>query len=253
MRVTGAATLLELRGVSVGYGGTPVLRSIDLRVTGGEVVAVLGPNGSGKSTLLKGMLGLARVTEGERELFGVPAARFGDWHRLGYVPQRMAASGVLPASVREVVMSGRLSRMRRFLPARPADRAAAAAALERVDLAGFEERAMATLSGGQQRRVLVARALAGEPEVLLLDEPLAGVDAGSQEILATTLEALIGSGSTVVLVAHELGPLQPLITRVVAMRDGHVSYDGPLGGAPMGAEDPDAHCLPDELPSRLRL
>lgn len=245
--------VLALRGATIGYGGVPVIRDTDLHIRAGEVVAVLGPNGSGKSTLLKGLLGLIRLSAGSREIYGKPASAFRQWHRLGYVPQRMAASGVLPASVAEVVMSGRLSRMRRFLPARKADSAATHHALEAVGLADLSSDSMAQLSGGQQRRVLVARALAGGPDVLLLDEPLAGVDLLSQEVLAGALHRLVEAGTTVVVVAHELGPLRPLITRVVAMRDGRITYDGPLSGAPVGAEDPDAHCLPDEPRSRLRL
>ena len=213
------------RGVA-GYDGRPVLRDVDLTVTSGEVVALLGANGSGKSTLIRTALGLVPLVSGTVQLFGVPLKRFRQWHRVGYVPQRLGAGSGVPATVGEVVASGRLARRGVLRPAGAADRAAVRAALAAVGLSDRFRDPVTTLSGGQQQRTLIARALAGEPELLVLDEPTAGVDAASQEAFARALGAFTANGGTVLLVAHELGPLQPLIGRAVVLHHGEVVHDG---------------------------
>ncbi|HEV7897973.1 MAG TPA: metal ABC transporter ATP-binding protein [Planosporangium sp.] len=217
--------------IVVAYGGRPVLHGVTLRVAAGEVVAVLGANGSGKSTLIKAALGLLPPRRGEVRLFGTPLRRFRDWHRIGYVPQRLDAGGGVPATVREVVASGRLAR-RGFLRGllatnRAADRDAVAAALADVGLTDRGNDPVGTLSGGQQQRVLIARALAGGPDLLVLDEPTAGVDAASQEAFAAALRRFVShGGGTVLLVAHELGPLAPLISRAVVVHQGEIVHNG---------------------------
>lgn len=221
-----SAPPVELRDVAVALAGRPVLRHVDVRVEAGELIAVMGANGSGKSTLVRTMLGLWPVTGGSALLFGTPVPEFRDWRRVGFVPQRTGAASGVPASVAEVVASGRLSRRRPFAPRSRADRAAVARALADVGLADRARDAIATLSGGQQQRVLIARALAGEPDLIVLDEPTAGVDLPHQQALAESLSTLAGRGATVVLVAHELGPLASLVDRAVVMRDGRVAYDG---------------------------
>lgn len=218
---------VRMRGGAVGYGNRATIRDINFSLEAGEVVAVLGPNGAGKSTLVRGILGLAPLIAGTLDLFGVPAGRFRALHLFGYVPQRHSIVGGVPSTVREVVSSGRLPHKRPFAPMNAHDRDAVAAAIETVGLTERTEVSVGKLSGGQQRRVLIARALAAEPQVLVMDEPTAGVDTANQEILAATLGELVSRGSTLLLVTHELGPLEPLIGRVVLMRDGHVRYDGP--------------------------
>jgi zinc transport system ATP-binding protein len=212
----------------VGYDGRPVLRDVSLRVTAGEVVAVLGANGSGKSTLIRAVLGLVPLSAGQVTLFGVPQRRFRQWHRIGYVPQRLGAGSGVPATVAEVVASGRLARRGVLRPAGRADRAAVAEALRAVGLADRARDPVSTLSGGQQQRTLIARALAGQPELLVLDEPTAGVDAASQEAFAGALRGFLDGGGTVLLVAHELGPLRPLISRAVVVHHGGIAHDGPV-------------------------
>jgi zinc transport system ATP-binding protein len=221
--------VVRLRGAVAGYGGRPVLHAVDFALHRGEVVALLGPNGSGKSTLVRVVLGLVPLLAGELELLGVPAARLRDRSRIGYVPQRHTVTGGVPSTVREVVASGRLARKRPFSLPSAQDRRAVHDALETVHLLEKQHQDLAHLSGGQQRRALIARALASEPEVLVMDEPTAGVDAANQEILADTTARLVAGGTTVLLVAHELGPLEPVVTRVVALRDGRTAYDGPPG------------------------
>ncbi len=218
---------VEITGGAVAIGGRPVLRGIDLAVENGDFVALMGANGSGKSTLVRALVGLRPLTAGEVRLFGTPLDHFDAWQRIGYVPQRATAGAGVPASVWEVVASGRLTRRRLLHPLTRTDRAVITDALETVGLLDRRRDAVSHLSGGQQQRVLIARALAGEPELFFLDEPTAGVDLPSQQALAATLAHLKERGATVVLVAHELGPLAPLVDRAVVMRDGRAAYDGP--------------------------
>ncbi|WP_030382071.1 MULTISPECIES: metal ABC transporter ATP-binding protein [unclassified Streptomyces] len=221
-----AEPVIALRGVTAELGSRPVLRGIDLTVRRGEVVALLGANGSGKSTAVRTVIGQVPVTSGDVELFGTPRRRFRDWRRVGYVPQRTTAAGGVPATVTEVVSSGRLSRTR-FGVLRRADRDAVRHALELVGMADRAKDSVDALSGGQHQRVLIARALAAEPELLIMDEPMAGVDLASQRVLAEALRGQVAEGVTVLLVLHELGPLEPLIDRAVVLRDGCVLHDGP--------------------------
>ncbi len=224
--------VVEIRGAGVSLGGRPIVRDIDLTVHAGEVLALLGANGSGKSTLVKAMVGLLPLSTGEVRLYGEPLAGFGQWHRLGYVPQRSPITTGVPSTVSEVVAAGRLSRRRPFMPSRRADREAVERALEAVGLSDRARHSVSTLSGGQQQRVLIARTLAGEPELLVLDEPNAGVDLDSQHAIAGTLASLARSGATIVVVLHELGHLADVIQRSVVLREGRIVYDGPPHGSP---------------------
>ncbi|MEU0988514.1 metal ABC transporter ATP-binding protein [Streptomyces sp. NPDC005953] len=223
---SGSEPVISLCGARATLGSRPVLRGVDLTVTRGEVVALLGANGSGKSTAVRSLIGQVPLTEGEIALFGTELRRFRQWSRIGYVPQRTTAASGVPATIREVVSSGRLSRARLGRLSR-ADRAAVDRAIELVGLSDRAEDSVSALSGGQHQRVLIARALASEPELLIMDEPMAGVDLASQEILADTLRDQVAAGTTVLLVLHELGAIEPLIDRAVVLRDGCVVHDGP--------------------------
>jgi zinc transport system ATP-binding protein len=220
-------SVFDLRHGCVTLGGREILHDVSVSVDAGEFVAVLGANGSGKTTLVRALVGLVPISGGSLEVFGTPLARFRDWPRLGYVPQRLAVGGGVPSTVREVVASGRTGRARRLRRLSAQDQHAIDHALEDVGLTHRAADAVATLSGGQQQRVLIARALAGEPDVLVLDEPTAGVDADSQDTLAGALGHLSRQGGSVVLVAHELGPLGDLIHRAVVMGGGRIVSDGP--------------------------
>jgi zinc transport system ATP-binding protein len=225
------STAVEVRNAAVAYGSREVLRGVDLIVEPGEVVAILGANGSGKSTLVRAILDLVPLTAGSVRLFGVErhsAAMRRNWQRIGYVPQRLGAGGGVPATVGEVVASGRLGRRGLLRPAGARDRAAISTALISVGLADRVHDPVASLSGGQQQRTLIARALAAEPDLLVLDEPTAGVDAASQDAFAAALRGFAAGHGTVLLVAHELGPLEPLVTRAVVVHNGTVAHDGPV-------------------------
>ena len=219
--------VVEFAACDIGYEGHAVVRGLNLSIPAGEVLGILGANGSGKSTTIRGLLGLTPLLAGDIRLFGRPRSEFHDWARIGYVPQRQTVAGGIPSTVSEVVGSGRLSRVRPWRRFGADDREAIDAAIETVGLAGQRNATMTELSGGQQRRVLIARALATGPDLLVLDEPTAGVDHANQEALAVALAALVERGTTIVLVTHELGPVEPLITRVVVLRDGTIVHDGP--------------------------
>jgi zinc transport system ATP-binding protein len=250
-----AAPALATDDVRVVFGTTPAVDGVTLAIGDAEFVAVLGANGSGKTTLVRALLGLQPVTSGEVRLFGTPLREFTDWPRIGYVPQRAAVQAGMPVSVREVVASGRVGRIGWLRRTSAADRDAAAAALDAVGLAGRARDPMRALSGGQQQRVLIARALAGDPDVLVLDEPTAGVDRESQEALAGTLRLLSERGRGVVLVTHHLGPLAPLVDRAVVLDAGRVVHDGPAptSGMPTGDEHADDHHHHDEPADAGRL
>ncbi|NUP30645.1 MAG: metal ABC transporter ATP-binding protein [Streptomycetaceae bacterium] len=220
------APAVRLTGGTAALGGRAVLRGVDLAVAPGEVVALLGANGSGKSTLVRSLVGLVPLSGGRIDLFGTPYGKFKDWSRIGYVPQRTTAAAGVPANVREVVASGRLTRRHMFHLGRD-DRTAVDDALDAVGMLDRAGDGVADLSGGQQQRVLIARALARRPDLLIMDEPMAGVDLASQEVLADTLRRQKEQGRAVLLVLHELGPLEPLIDRAVVLRDGCVCHDGP--------------------------
>jgi len=224
-------TVLSVHDVSVTLEGRPVLQHVHLEVDEGEIVALLGANGSGKSTLVRAAVGLVPLDDGRVELFGTPLAKFRAWRRLGYVPQHTRAAAGVPATVLEVVMSGRLSHRPFAGFARTVDHDAVVGAVARVGLVDRLRSPLAELSGGQQQRVLIARALAGDADLLVMDEPTSGVDHENQEAIAELLGGLVNEGASVVLVAHELGPMRDLVDRVVVLDDGKVVATGDVTAA----------------------
>ncbi len=224
-------TMLAVRDASVTLEGRPVLRHVDLEVAEGETVALLGANGSGKSTLVRAAIGLVPLNQGQVELFGTPLPKFREWRRLGYVPQQSRAAAGVPATVHEVVMSGRLSRRPLAGLARQSDHDAVIGAVARVGLVDRMRSPLAELSGGQQQRVLIARALAGDADLLVMDEPTSGVDHDNQRSLAELIGGLVNEGASVLLVAHELGPMRSLVDRVVVLDEGRVVSTGGVDAA----------------------
>ncbi|ADD41743.1 metal ABC transporter ATP-binding protein [Stackebrandtia nassauensis] len=231
--------IVEVDKAVVGYADRRVLHGVDVTVQPGQAVALLGANGSGKSTLVRTALGLVPLSAGKVTLFGTPLKAFKQWRRIGYVPQRLGAGGGVPATVGEVVAAGRLARRRIPWPANATDRRVVAEAIEAVGLSDRVKDSVSTLSGGQQQRVLIARALATEPELLVMDEPTSGVDAANTELLAELLGQRLDAGAAILLVAHELGPLAPLIDRAVVLGGGRVVHDGPV---PANGDTAGEHC-----------
>ena len=221
MAVPDAETLVTAEGIHVFLGGLPILKDVSLRVHAREAVAILGPNGSGKTTLLRTLVALTPFQQGSLELFGTPIRWFRDWHRIGYVPQH-ATLNVQNAPVREVVTSGRLAHRGAFRWFTRTDRAIVAEALDRVGLADRARWPFAPLSGGQKQRVLIARALATRPDLLVMDEPLAGVDLEGQAVLTRLLGELRDDGLGVAVVLHELEPMAGVLDRTIRLRDGRV-------------------------------
>lgn len=217
----------EVRDGCVDYDGRLVLDHLNLRIMAGAVTALLGENGSGKTTLIRALVGLQALTSGDVLVHGVSLADLRDRSRLALVPQRLPAASGVPISVSEFVGLGRVFRGSRGPWTRRADREAAARALSEMGLADRATARLDHLSGGQQRRAMIARALAGGADTVLLDEPTAGVDVANQRLISASLAYLSAQGRTLVIVAHGLGPLAPLVHRTVVLGPGAVLFDGP--------------------------
>jgi zinc transport system ATP-binding protein len=221
---------LQLENVSFAYGrGAPVLHDVDLEVEQGEFVAIAGPNGGGKTTLLRLVLGLEQPNAGRVCLFA---------RRVGYLPQRAQAGVDAPITVRELVSAGRAPRTRLVGPLGRSDRAAVREAIERVGLGAQADRRLAALSGGQQQRAFIAKALAAEPDLLVLDEPTAGVDTEAQEAVAALLDHLRRDlAVTILYVSHEFGAVERFVERIVLVR-GKIVFDGVPADLPGVWHDP---------------
>jgi zinc transport system ATP-binding protein len=230
---------VSLKDVAFAYpGGATVLRDVDLDIASGEFVGIAGPNGGGKTTLVRLALGLERPTRGRALLFGEPAHAFRGRSRLGFLAQRAVVELDAPATVRELVEAGRVARSGIAGRFSRDDRAAVAAAIERVGLARHADIPVQRLSGGQQQRAAIAKALAGQPDLLVLDEPTAGVDADAQESFAALLGELHAElGATIVYVSHEFGAVEPFVERLVLVRR-EIVYDGPPAALPEPWHDP---------------
>ena len=193
---------LEANGLTVALGGRPVLWNVDLRLPTRGMAAVVGPNGAGKTTLFRAALGLAPVLTGQVRLLGEPVARVR--RRIAYMPQRNSVDWDFPVSARDVAAMGLYGRVGWFRRLSKRHLAAADAALERVGLADFRNRQIGRLSGGQQQRVFLARALAQEADLLLLDEPFSGIDTASEAAILDVLAGLEGEGRHIVCIHHDL-------------------------------------------------
>jgi zinc transport system ATP-binding protein len=230
---------VELSDVTFAYGrARPVLEDVSLSVRPGEFLAIAGPNGGGKTTLMRLVLGLERPGTGEARLFGEPAHAFSRRADLGYLAQRSQLTVDAPTTVREVVAAGRVARARLLGPLRSDDRDAIAAAIERVGLADHAGTPLSRLSGGEQQRAFIAKALASEPSLLVLDEPTTGVDVEAQDALAALLERLHKTLEvTILYVSHEFGAVERFVDRLVLVRGGIV-FDGPPAELPDLWHDP---------------
>ncbi|MHA6263033.1 metal ABC transporter ATP-binding protein [Arenibacterium sp. CAU 1754] len=193
---------LAIRGLTVSYGEKPAVFSVDMTVEPGKMTAIIGPNGAGKSTLLKAALGIVKPLSGQVQAFGRPLKS--QRQRIAYVPQRASIDWDFPTRVIDVVLMGQYRRLGLLGRVRAEHMKQARACLDRVGMGDFADRQIGQLSGGQQQRVFLARALAQEPDLYLLDEPFAGVDAATEKAIITVLKSLKDAGKTVVAVHHDL-------------------------------------------------
>ncbi len=198
-------TVIAVRGLTVSYGNKPVLRSVSFDVPAGNLVGIVGPNGAGKSTLLRAMLGLIRPDSGTIRIGGLAVDQ--SRHRLAYVPQTEAVDWDFPVTVLDVVLMGRYGRLGWFSRPKRKDCEAAVHALELVAMSEYSSRHIRQLSGGQQQRVFLARALCQQADILLLDEPFAGVDAATEQAIFQLIDKLTSEGKTLIVVNHDLSVL----------------------------------------------
>jgi manganese/zinc/iron transport system ATP- binding protein len=219
---------LIVRGMTVTYGGKPVVYDVNFAAPAGHMIAIVGPNGAGKSTLLKAALGIVPRVSGQVTVFGksVSEAR----QRLAYVPQRAGVDWDFPATVLDVVVMGLYRQIGLLRFAGRRDRAQALACLEQVGMGPFAHRQIGQLSGGQQQRVFLARALAQQADLLILDEPFAGVDAATERAIVEVLRNLNCVGKTIVCVHHDLATVSDYFDHVLLMNVRKV-VDGPVSEA----------------------
>ena len=203
--MTGPKTCIEVKEVSFSYNGNPILQDISFVVQEGEYLGIIGPNGGGKTTLFKVILGLLKPQTGEVRIFGEPLESFKRRHLIGYVPQRSLSDYYFPATVEEVVRSGRTARLGLFKRVSKEDAKAIERVMEVTDVGRLRDRLIGQLSEGERQRVFIARALASEPKILILDEPDVGVDINAQEKFYSFLEDLnSNTGITILLISHDI-------------------------------------------------
>ncbi len=260
-KITGEPARLELRDVSAGYNGKLVLHEVSFQVPHGARVAVVGPNGAGKSTLFKVLVGLLPARSGEVLIHGLPLGAHQDC--VAYVPQRNDIDWRFPVTVSDVVMMGRFGHLRRWQRASKHDREIALHCLEQMRITDLAKRSIGELSGGQQQRVFLARALAQEPHILLMDEPFTGVDAATQEATLALLDDLQAQQVTALISTHDLN-LAALRFEQVLLLNHHVvayglvsevftpqalgqAFSGQVLMLPNGMALVDECCPPDEV------
>jgi ABC-type Mn2+/Zn2+ transport system ATPase subunit len=216
---------IVFRDVTAGYDGQPAVESVDLRIGRGSLVAIFGPNGGGKTTLLKLTAGLLRPWQGAVEVLGGPPSASA--RRIAYVPQAELVDWSFPVSVWDVAMMGRFAGLGPFRQPGPRDRDAVAAALDRVGMLDRAKIQIGRLSGGQRRRAFLARAIAAEAELYLLDEPVTGVDVPTQEVLMELLASESQAGRTVVATTHDLAAASRHFEHVIGVNR-TIQADGPV-------------------------
>lgn len=219
---------LAVRGLTVSYGQKPAVFSIDMTVAPGTMTAIIGPNGAGKSTLLKAALGIMPTLSGKITVFGETLAR--QRARIAYVPQRASVDWDFPTRVIDVVLMGLHRELGLLGRLRPAQKDRALACLDRVGMRDFFDRQIGQLSGGQQQRVFLARALAQNADLYLLDEPFAGVDAATEKAIIAVLKSLKAEGKTVVAVHHDLATVADYFDHVFLINTRKVA-EGPVAEA----------------------
>ena len=217
---------VSVRSLSVAYGDKPALSAVDAVFEQGRMSAVVGPNGAGKSTMLKASMGIIPAISGDVRFFGEPLDKVRS--RIAYVPQRASVDWDFPVTVIDVVLMGLYRSLGPFRLIGRAQRQVAMECLEEVDMAPLATRQIGQLSGGQQQRVFIARALAQKADLLLLDEPFAGVDAATEKTVITLLKELVGTGGTAIAVHHDLATVPDYFDDVLILNIRRIG-SGPVG------------------------
>ena len=216
---------LEINGLWAGYNQHTALEEVTFAVPTGEIVGVIGPNGAGKSTLMKAILGLVRPWRGNISVLGHPNAV--KQRRVGYIPQLEQVDWDFPVTVSDVALMGRYARRGLLRRTNREDRQIAGGALQRVGMYELKNRLIGELSGGQRRRVLLARALASEPGLLLMDEPMAGLDATAQHELLDIIEELRTEGTAILMSTHDLSCVSTCAAKVACLNRKLVAFGAP--------------------------
>lgn len=221
--------IIQINDISYAYGNHQVLEEISFTVEEGDYVGLIGPNGSGKSTLLRLMLGLLKANTGSIKLFDQPIQQLADRSLIGYVPQRITQADIqFPATVEEVVATGRVAKAGLLRPLRSIDKIAIQKAMRLTNVGHYAHRRIGTLSGGERQRVFIARALASDPKLLILDEPTVGVDAASQETFYSLLCDLNSKQKlTIVLVSHDIDVVAQEVKSVLFLNKKLVAFGRP--------------------------
>jgi len=221
--------LIKVTSLSYQIAGNLLLDNLNFEIHRGEYVGILGPNGGGKTTLMKLLLGLQKPTSGTVELYGVPVHKFKEKYKIGYVPQRLTAGTPnLPATVEEVIISGLTAKLGPFRSPKPQDRLAVAEAVELCAIGHLLKKSIIGLSGGERQRVFIARSLAAGPEILLLDEPVTGVDIAAQERFYQFIAKLNQDLKlTLLFVSHDLGVIAGQVSTLLCLNKTLICHGPP--------------------------
>jgi manganese/zinc/iron transport system ATP- binding protein len=219
---------LDVSGLTVAYGSAPAVWNVDFKALPGTLVAIVGPNGAGKSTFLKGTLGLVPTIDGRIGSYGLPIPKVRQ--RIAYIPQRESVDWEFPATAIDVVTMGLYRQIGWLRPIRRRHKEIALSALAELGMADFADRQIGQLSGGQQQRVFLARAIAQDADLYLMDEPLAGVDAATERTIVALLQRLVSSGKTVIAVHHDLSTVKEYFDQALLLNVRNIA-SGPVGQA----------------------
>lgn len=221
--------IIKVKNLSYSVSSGLILNKLSFSIDAGEYLGIIGPNGGGKTTLIKILLGLLQPTSGDIEIFGQKITSFKDFFEVGYVPQRIAHMDTnFPATVEEVVVSGRTADKRPYYRLTKDDREAIQKVMEVADVQALKKRLIGNLSGGERQRVFIARALASEPKILILDEPTVGVDVSAQKQFYKFLRELNEKQKiTILFITHDLDMIAKEATKVLCLNHGLVCYGLP--------------------------
>jgi zinc transport system ATP-binding protein len=221
--------IFDVKNLSFVVKEQTILSNISFEIFPSEYIAIIGPNGGGKTTLVRMLLGLEKPTNGEVKIYGKGLSHFNEWHKIGYVPQRASlVDGSFPATVLDIVNMGRTSQRGLFSTLSKSDRAFVHDAMQKMDILDLADKMVGTLSGGQRQRVMIARALASNPKILILDEPNTGVDVASQKNFYALLRELNKKdGITIVFITHDIGVIADDIARLFTINQKAIICNNP--------------------------